>query len=450
MHQEVTGAHFASWAATLAPMLETLRSWRSPAANAIAVEMGSLESSPLPYAQHARMAAAAVQPLTQLSQETLAFAGCIARAQTPVLRAGVQVPRSHPPPQAPFTSPSFSELKAAPCPGLQSRIAQAAAARSAHSAFLLIPDVDAAERARFLSRCGHGGAAFLVAHKQPQLHPVPDAPYRLAAARAFGLPHPAVERSSCDNCGLHFTSKQLAADHFARCPKSGAYYAAHKVAVGVVNTIIDEAGFGSDRRNEVPNLRPDGTRPADVVIVNYGGSFRDVLLDVTVPGVMAPVRASSQSHLYFLSSPGAAARQAEAKKFRQDENSSRPLRSVHRFIPFAIEEFGRLGNHAEAFLFEMAKAATSSRGHLLHLPDDSPQAKHYLKHKLKSWRQRFSLAVNITHAACVRHLACAETTSWGRRQPPAHNLFSHATVERQQKEAFSEEDFLEAADFDQE
>jgi hypothetical protein len=105
MHQEVTGAHFASWAATLAPMLETLRSWRSPAANAIAVEMGSLESSPLPYAQHARMAAAAVRPLTQLSQETLAFAGCIARAQTPVLRAGVQVPRSHPPPTGPLHLP---------------------------------------------------------------------------------------------------------------------------------------------------------------------------------------------------------------------------------------------------------------------------------------------------------------------------------------------------------
>ena len=448
MHQEVAGAHFASWAATLAPMLETLRSWRSPAATAIAVELGSLETSPLPYAQHARMAAAAVQPLTQLTQETLAFAGSIARMQTPVLRAGVQVPRSIPPPQPPFTSPTFTDLKAAPCPGLQARIAQAAAARSVHSAFLLIPEVDAPERARFLSRCGHGGAAFLVADKQPQLHPVPNDSYRLAAARAFGLPHPAVERASCDSCSLHFTSRQLAADHFARCPKSGAYCAAHKAAVGVLNTIIDEAGFGSDRKNEVPNLRPDGTRPADVAIINYGGSFRDVCLDVTVPGVLSHVRTSNQSRRFYTSSPGAAARQAEIHKFRQDENSSRPLRSVHRFIPFAVEEFGRLGDHAEAFLYEMAKAATTSRGHLLHLPDDSPQAKHFLQQKLKNWRQRFSLAVNCVHAAFVRRLGCAEKTRWGRRQPPPQNLLYNADVQRQEQEAFAEEDFLEAADYD--
>ena len=449
MHNETPGAHLASWAATLAPMLEVLRSWRTPAATAIAAEMGALETSPLPYAQHARMAAAAVHPLTQLPAQTLEFAGRIARAQTPVLRAGVQVPRDVPPPQAPLTLPTFADIKAAPSPGLHTRITQAAAARSAHSAFQLIPEVDAAERARFLSRCGHGGAAFLVADKQPQLHPVPASIYRLATARVLGLPHPAVELSSCDRCGLHFASKQLAADHFARCPKSGAYMRVHKNLLAVVNTIVDEAGFARDRKNEVTNLRPDGTRPADILIANYGGTFRDVIVDVTAPGVIGPARHAHARHVEnFIATPGAAARRAECTKFRQDENSSRPLRSVHRFVPFAVEEFGRLGDHAEAFLFEMAKAATASRSHLLHLPDDSPQMRFFLQQKLKDWRQRISLAINCTHALVIQQRACSATSRGGRRQPPPHNLFADAAEEPQ--DVNPAEDFLEAADYSQE
>jgi hypothetical protein len=447
MRQEVEGAHFASWAATLAPMLQVLRSWRTPAATAIAVEMGALESSPLPYAQHARAAAAAVQPLTQLSADTRAFAGRIARTQTPVLRAGTPAPRDTPPPQPSLSTPTFRELKTAPCPGLQPRIAQAAAARSAHSAFQLIPEVDAAERARFLSRCGHGGAAFMVADKQPQLSPFPADVFRLAAARGFGIPHPAVERATCERCDLHFTSEVLAADHFARCPKSGAYYKAHGALVAVLNTIVDESGFR--RLNEVNHLRPDGTRPADIFISNYGGSFRDVIIDVTVAGVLAPVRAANNGSQYFLSSPGAAARRAEALKFRQDLNSSRPLRSVHRFIPFAVEEFGRLGDHAEAFLYEMAVAATTNRTHMQHLPDDSPPAKHFLQQKLKNWRQRISLAVNGMHAVSVQERACGAARQ-GTRQPPPHNLFTAPTVERLEQGAFLQEDTLVAADYDDE
>ena len=133
-------------------------------------------------------------------------------------------------------------------------------------------------------------------------------------------------------------------------------------------------------------------------------------------------------------------------KFRQDANSSRPLRSVHRFIPFAVEEFGRIGDHAEAFLLEMAKAATVSRPHLLHLPDDSPPMRFYLQQKLKNWRQRISLAVNCTHVALLQKRACSAVPREGRRQPPPHHLLSATCEERQ--ETCPDEDFLEAADYD--
>jgi hypothetical protein len=286
-----------------------------------------------------------------------------------------------------------------------------------------------------------------VADRQPQLHPIPPLLYRLATARALGLPHPAVELTSCDRCNLHFATRDLAADHFARCPKSGAYWKVHNTLVAVVNTIIDEAGFAAQRKNEVTNLRPDNTRPADILIANYGGSFRDVILDVTVPGVVAPARRVHSRHVEgHLTTPGAAARSAEMCKFRQDANSSRPLRSVHRFVPFAVEEFGRIGDHAEAFLFEMAKAATAGRPHLLHLPDDSPPMRFYLQQKLKNWRQRISLAVNCAHAALLQKRACSAVPREGRRQPPPHHLFSTTGEERQ--ETCPDEDFLEAADYD--
>ena len=196
----------------------------------------------------------------------------------------------------------------------------------------------------------------------------------------------------------------------------------------------------------MPNLRPDGTRPADILISNYAGSFRDVIIDVTVAGVVAPAR--SASHAQYITTPGAAARQAEALKFRQDLNSSRPLRSVHRFIPlFAVEEFGRLGDHAEAFLFEMATAATNNRTHLQYLPADSPQAKFFLQQKLKNWRQRVSLATNCIHAAVLQQRAC-RNPRLGHRQPPPHNLLTVTPEDCQQLIAFPDVELLEAADYD--
>ena len=48
----------------------------------------------------------------------------------------------------------------------------------------------------------------------------------------------------------------------------------------------------------------------------------------------------------------------------------------------------------------------------------------------------------------MRRLGCAEKTRWGRRQPPPQNLLYNADVQRQEQEAFAEEDFLEAADYD--
>ena len=199
------------------------------------MEMACIDTSQLPFAQHARAALAAIMPLSELSESVLTFAGQLTQPHTPVARAGVQTPQQPHTPQPPLKLPTLREIAAAPYTNLAPHIGHAAAARSVHSAFLQI--TVEAERARFLSRCGHGGAAFMVADRQPQLYPIPCDVYRLAVARALGISHPAIQITSCDKCELVFTTPLEAMDHLARCPKSPACHAVHKATVNVFNTI---------------------------------------------------------------------------------------------------------------------------------------------------------------------------------------------------------------------
>ena len=421
LRQEVAAAHYTSWAATLSPMLDALRSWDTPASTGVAMEMACIDTSQLPFAQHARAALAAIMPLSELSESVLAFAGQLTQPHTPVARAGVQTPQQPHTPQPPLKLPTLREIAAAPYTNLAPHIGHAAAARSVHSAFLQI--TVEAERARFLSRCGHGGAAFMVADRQPQLYPIPCDVYRLAVARALGISHPAIQITSCDKCELVFTTPLEAMDHLARCPKSPACHAVHKATVNVFNTIIDEAGFAGDRRNEVLDLRPDNTRPADILIKNFGGTLTHFALDVTVAGVMSAARGGdSRRRSDFLNNPGAAVHRAELLKFRQDANSSRPLHTVHRFSPLAAEEFGRLGAHAQAFLHEMATACAANRCFLHHLADDSPAIKAFVQLKLKDWRQRLAIAINLMHAVMVLERTSRSTQICGDRNPPPSHI----------------------------
>jgi hypothetical protein len=88
-------------------------------------------------------------------------------------------------------------------------------------------------------------------------------------------------------------------------------------------------------------------------------------------------------------SPDVALRRAEKTKFEKYMYSegvrSRP---DIRFIPFAFTEFGTLGGHAAAFLTELAKQATASKGMRV-------------GKLLASWCRKVSLAVHVAHAGNV-------------------------------------------------
>jgi hypothetical protein len=59
--------------------------------------------------------------------------------------------------------------------------------------------------------------------------------------------------------------------------------------------------------------------------------------------------------------PGYAAKMVEDMKFYADKASERPVARIHgglhTLIPFAVEDGGRLGAHAQAFLHSLAKRA---------------------------------------------------------------------------------------------
>jgi hypothetical protein len=84
-------------------------------------------------------------------------------------------------------------------------------------------------------------------------------------------------------------------------------------------------------------------------------------------------------------SPEVALRHAEKTKFEKYSEGVRSRPADIRFIPFAVTELGTLGDHATAFLTELAKRAPASKG--MHVGK-----------LLASWRRKVSLAVHVAHA----------------------------------------------------
>ena len=113
---------------------------------------------------------------------------------------------------------------------------------------------------------------------------------------------------------------------------------------------------------ETPGLAHGAQRPADILLRDFDGLGRHVAMDVGITSPFSNSALSAGSH----QRPGSTASAYEQNKIRAVLGVGAALHRTWRFIPFIIEDGGRLGAHAAAFLSELARRqrgpATTSSG----------------------------------------------------------------------------------------
>ena len=163
----------------------------------------------------------------------------------------------------------------------------------------------------------------------------------------------------------HRLAEDLMADHMVRCPHGlhlagqlrsapSAVTAVHSRLVGFVRDCLLEAGLAPSSLSLEPSglgLPGTGGRPADVGV--YCLDYK-LFIDVSVRAVL------SSSAEPVAAVPGGVAREGEADKVRAIMSQGpdvRIRRSGVRYLPFIVEQFGRLGEHADALLRALAVRA---------------------------------------------------------------------------------------------
>ena len=142
----------------------------------------------------------------------------------------------------------------------------------------------------------------------------------------------------------------------ARCPNGGARHLMHHGLIKTLHGIVEEAGVPkASIMEEARELRQDDrTRPGDLVVLDFADGGRHLIIDGVVTTVYKNTILPRVASI-----PGFAGKQVEDKKFKADADSSH-LVSIshggrHRFVPFAMEDLGRIGAHGQATLRMLAE-----------------------------------------------------------------------------------------------
>ncbi len=95
------------------------------------------------------------------------------------------------------------------------------------------------------------------------------------------------------------------------------------------------------------------------MVLDYHAPGRHLLLDGVVTTVYRNTKQRETSEI-----PGYAAKLVEDRKLYADKTSERPVARIHgglhTLVPFAVEDGGRLGAHAQSFLRSLAERAVQA------------------------------------------------------------------------------------------
>jgi hypothetical protein len=182
----------------------------------------------------------------------------------------------------------------------------------------------------------------------------------------------------------------------------------HAGLVGVIKTILRETGIPDAAVvTEARGLRAaDRSRPGDVVALDFFAEGRHLVIDAVMTTVYRNTILEKVATV-----PGFAAKQAEDRKLLADRTSTQPISAVHGgphiLVPFAIEDGGRLGAHAQALLRSLATAALA-KGRAPPFARGVDNITHNMQVSLwvRRWQQRLSAWVHLAISRHTMRLLC--------------------------------------------
>ena len=262
---------------------------------------------------------------------------------------------------------STGSLEFVPGRGLLQALSTWASARAFVHGWWAAADLD---RAR-LAACAGQGAGCLLLAAEAGFGAEPDPAgaqrvFRLAARRQLGRPLPGTEQvRTCGACGMALSpySACVRSAHLASCGSrpmdmatgTHAYQGPHHAVAWALERLVKAAGF--EAVPEMPGLLSGSRdRPGDVAAFGIvdGSSF--IAIDVRIARLILPAYLSAE-----VAMPGCTVERIETAKRTKYEQRVAAEGGI--FVPFVVDEFGKLGASAQWLLHSLAlRAAERQRG----------------------------------------------------------------------------------------
>jgi hypothetical protein len=365
-------SHYSSWASTLAHVHARLNAVSGDGFAASTALALALVPEDVPWGRELRASYAGIEHLGQMGESSRARLDALAPEGRASLGVGVQRVAEEGGVSMGYRDlvnvpiPKPEELHRQPLPKLQTRIGRV------HRGQRVLDFIDRQVRAgghmsviRTFSSSA-GGVSFTVSDS-PSVHAAPADSFRMALRTTMGLPPPpgyaAPER--CPGCLLlvrdvhgryGYTPERALLDHIPRCPvgcMAHTKWRAHNaVARELRHIIIHECGIASSKVVQEPlHLRQmnSAERPGDLVVKGYNRRLgKDLIIDVSVRDVYSQSAYHGPARV-----PGGVAARGEADKLRSQ--AAVELGARHIFVPFIMENGGRLGGHAVELLRDLQR-----------------------------------------------------------------------------------------------
>ena len=177
------------------------------------------------------------------------------------------------------------------------------------------------------------------------------------------------------------------------------YHFTHACLRDALASALRDAGIFC--QTEVSGMMEGATRPGDVV---GWTSTQTLVLDVTVTHLLTPSNVNDAER-----APGRATSADE--KVKRDKYEIECRSRNYDFVPFAIDEFGHMGDAAQRFLEQLAaRAAVSRTGDFREGSDEDARRTYWLR----KWRTRIAWAVHRgIELSLERRMQCSADVAVG-------------------------------------